>query len=416
MNLKVFLMATLIIANGLKAQLKNCSLPELGFVPIPDLQKETFRNFSGGLYSEGTNIMPTAYLLNGIQLSKSIQPMDTKGQIQNSGKIVFIGVGASNPRTEFSAFQRIMDTSSRKKENVILVNTCIGGQGVQKMNGLNDNYWKSAQHQFDSLQLSFLQVQVAWVETENTQSADTSFPSAPQKFLQDLKILLQTMKVHFPNLQLVYLSARAYSGWIDVSSGSAIGKGLLAPRDYYNGWAIKWLVDSAVQSKASFNYLGSDKKIPMPLYGNYSYTNGSQLRNNGFSLNCETDFAADGLHLTSSGEQKIALLMFDFFAEDTLADYWLWKSNRTLETSKVFNLSGVVYPNPVKDRIFFSADFDFKYVTELRISNTLGECILLINPLSNSSVDISQLCPGTYVLNCLDYQQNILKTERIIKL
>ncbi|MCC7299371.1 MAG: T9SS type A sorting domain-containing protein [Bacteroidia bacterium] len=374
MNRRLLMFVMFAQAFVLHAQQKNCSFPNVGLKPLPDLGTSKYRGFSGGLYTNGSNVPVGNYLTDALNNANSIGPLDSSGNASPSGKIVFAGVGASNPRTEFDAFAGFCDTFKKINKKLVLVNTCIGGQGVQKMNDPLDNYWKSTIKLFDSMKLNFKQVQIVWLETDNTQAADTVFPRAPQALLQDLKVLLQTLKLKFPNLKLCYLSARAYAGWIDLSGGGSPGKGLLAPRDYYNGWAIKWLIDSASAGNVGFEYKGNNKKIALPLFGSYHWTNGSETRKDGFQFDCNTDVGNDGLHLTPAGEQKIGKAMFDFFANAETATNWFYepKANATQEFVKPQFL---LFPNPNSGSHFNIITGKEYLKVECHIYNATGQLV-----------------------------------------
>jgi hypothetical protein len=372
---------------------KNCQLSRPAFIPLNDLGTNIFRGHQGGLYPSGSNSPSGTYLQDLQSYTQDIKPLDSSGNYNSKGQVVFIGVGASNPRTEFQAFQSILDTFQNLSTSLRTVNTCIGGQGVQKMNQLGDNYWKQADKMIDSMGLSNLQVQVAWVETENTGSPDSTFPGGPQLLLKDLKQLLKVMKQKYPKLKLCYFSARTYSGWVEGGSG----RGLEYPRDYYNGWAIKWFIDSAIsQSQSGFDYKGTTPTIPMPIYSTYNWTNGEVARKDGFSMDCETDFGGDGLHLSAVGENKIGRELFNFFSRDDNTKQWFLQSNKTsIEGNTVNEL--LVYPNPGNGLININTNF-FKE-TEVVVYNALMEKVANVSITQNTtSIDLTQYPDGFYLI------------------
>lgn len=295
---------------------KNCQVELTQLIPIPEIKTGYYRTYQGGLFPNGSNLVPTEHLNNLLSKARSIQPITKTGTFENTGSIVMIGVGASNPRTEFSAFSNLFAAKLRK--GTFLINTCIGGQGVQKMNQLSDTYWQQAYKTLEQNGFSKYQVQAAWIETENTGNGDTSFPTAPLALVQDLKQLLGTMKMHFPNLKLCYLSPRAFAGYAG-GNENTVGKGLLWPRDFYNGWAIKWLIENQIQNKPGYTL----NELPAISYASYHWSNGSIPRVDGFFLNCNTDLGVDGLHLTSLGEEKVGNLLNLFFMTDTTTQGWL---------------------------------------------------------------------------------------------
>lgn len=407
----LYLNFLLFFGLNLNAQ-KNCNLPNPGLKPIPDIASGTYRGFQGGLYSNGKNKPTGAYLSDALNFANNIKPLDINGNPSGSGKIVFAGVGASNPRTEFEALIRKTDTFSKLNSNLKLVNTCIGGQGVQKMNDPADNYWKTTLKLFDSLGCSFNQVQVVWIETDNTQSSDTVFPRAPFSLVKDLRILMETLKIKFPNLKLCYLSARAYSGWVDPAAGNTIGKGLLSPRDYYNGWAIKWLVDSASLQNPNYNYKGTTPKMALPLFGSYHYTNGSEASKDGFSFDCNTDVGGDGLHLTAPGEEKIGKRMFDFFRTDSVSKIWFLKSNSTSNVAVSQTNTFTVFPNPANQFVMIAVPRS-QPNQKVQLLDAMGKIVLestIPLNITGHKFNLDQIPNGVYFvkINGYNWMQKVL--------
>ncbi len=400
-NMKAQILILIIGYSSTLMGQKDCQQQRQSFIPLSELGKGYFRGYQGGLYPGGLNNPSGNYLQDLSNFSQSIQALDSNGMPDANGHIVFIGVGASNPRTEFQAFQKITDTFRHINKRLKTVNTCIGGQGVQKMNQLSDNYWKQADKMMDSMGLSNLQVQIAWLETENTSSADSSFPGGPASLVTDVKVLLRMMKQKYPNLKICYLSARTYAGW--VSGGT--GRGLEYPRDYYNGWAMKWVIDSAINQASGFEYSGSTPSIPMPVYSTYNWTNGEQVRQDGFSVDCETDFGGDGLHLSIAGENKIGEQLFKFFNSDIHTSRWFHeKQNSAVET--IYS-STSVYPNPGSGLIYLNGYHLVK--DQIKIYNSIMQEINRFE-VEDQSIDMSENPTGLYWI-----QLNIESKEVLIK-
>jgi hypothetical protein len=254
-------------------------------------------------------------------MTDAITPLSSNGSPdQSNGKIVMIGVGASNPRTEFNAFIAKATVDPAINANLVLANTCVGGQGVQKMNQPSDSYWKNAAKVLDSLGCSAQQVQVAWVETDNTQDADTTFPAAAQGLADQLYTLCSTMRTHYPNLKVIYFSSRSYAGYIDPATALA-GRGLLSPRDYLNGWAIKFLIERQINGTAGYAFSGESPALPALMWCTDNWADGITPKLDGLFWHCD-DFSGDGLHLSPLGEEKSGARIHAFFSTDALAQTW----------------------------------------------------------------------------------------------
>lgn len=103
--------------------------------------------------------------------------------------------------------------------------------------------------------------------------------------------------------------------------------GLKFPRDYYNGWGLKWFIENVINHELGYTYEGPSAEIPLVTWGTYHWTDGSVERMDGLLLDCEEDVAPDGLHLSGSGEIKMGQLMLNYFIADTTAKYWFLMKN-----------------------------------------------------------------------------------------
>lgn len=301
----------------------TCSLVDESLIPINDLGAGFYRGYKGGYYPSGSNNRPAGHLAQALSQVSMIQPLNVLGNPDPvSGKIVMIGVGASNPAKEFQQFVSICNTATGINSQLVFVNTCQGGQGIQKMNFEAAEYWLHAKDSLTNRGLDSSQVQIVWVETENTQKKDTAFPAAPEALVNDYRLLMQTIRIKYPNAKICYLSPRAYSGY--ALPTSPVGNGLKFPRDYYNGWAVKWLIERQIKNKPGYRYTGAGASLPFITFGSYHWTNGYLPRVDGLLLEC-AEVGADGLHLTVAGEIKMAQKMFEYFSTDETAASWFFE-------------------------------------------------------------------------------------------
>lgn len=395
---RIWIYGLLMLSGGQLNAQKNCAKPDPGYVPLNEPGNWNFQGYTGGMYGAGSRVKSGSHLADGLKAAAEVVPLDTQGNPAKAGKIVMIGVGASNPRTEFNAFMAFADTFTRKNPALSMVNTCIGGQGIQKMKSAGDNYWKIAAKTLDSLGLNARQVQVAWIETDNTANGDTAFPKAPLALTAEYRELLITLKSLYPNLKLCYFAGRAYSGWAEPQAGG-VGKGLLAPRDYLHGWATRFLIEKQVNREAGYISSGTGATIPFSTWANYSYTNGSSKRSDGFQLDCATDVGPDGLHLTAAGEQKIGLEIFRYFAADTTTKPWFLKQDMKLSVAEPLQTAELqIFPNPSSGQVSI-------HVPELRqpmlveVFNLQGMKLRTVQCGSNSiTLDTGLWSDGCYLV------------------
>ena len=381
---------------------KNCTVLSGSFVPIENLGTGTYMTFQGGQYPLGSNVRPSIQLTRALNQVNTIVPLNTLGVADPvNGKIVMAGIGASNPRTEFTAFKQYCDTFQCLNKKLKVVNTCKGGTGIQDMANATDPCWNEAIDTLLYYSVTNLQVQIVWIEQEHTGNSNTSFPSAPQQLVNNYKTLLEVVLQKYPNVKIAYINSRAYSGYAD----NSIGFGLRAPRDYYNSWAVKWLIEKQINDQTGFEYTGVNKNIPFIDWATNSWANGDILKPDGFFWDCLNDFgSSDGLHLSAIGEKKVGKRLFNYFSTDTTGKPWFLDAscNATVTGIKSNNLNvGEVsfYPNPTSNVLNIKSEFTFDYV----IYNNLGQGVKKgKHNGTNSSVDISDLEKGIYFIRAIN--------------
>lgn len=379
---------------------KDCDNDHLGNIPLIDLTDGYFNGVRGGLYPEGNNTRPAAHLEQCIANVTQIQPLSIDGTPDDDGRIVMLGIGASNPMTEFQKFIELSNDFEPVNDDLSIVNACVGGQGIQKMYDITDNYWSGVINNLDSEGLSKEQVQVIWIEQDNTNAYDTAFPSAPNALVSDFNMLLQVINTLFPNVQICYITARAYSGFAAPVDPDVSG-GLLYPRDYLNGWAVKFLVENVINHATGFETSGPAAQIPLVTWGSYHWTDGSSVRSDGLFLDCEVDLGPDGLHFSGAGENKMGLHMFEYFKSDTTAKYWYYDDVYSGIAQGDQVLSASVFPNPVSgDNIRVALPADLIGTRPAYTIYALDGAQIAEGFVNDSAatIDISTLPAGMFIL------------------
>jgi len=92
--------------------------------PITDLGTGLYLNqYQGGLYENGTNVLPSDHLADG-------QALDP--QIADGTPFVFLGIGMSDVENAFSTFLNTVEMTQNVNPNMTLV---VGGQARTPANG-----------------------------------------------------------------------------------------------------------------------------------------------------------------------------------------------------------------------------------------------------------------------------------------
>ena len=84
------------------------------------------------------------------------------------------------------------------------------------------------------------------------------------------------------------------------------------------------MIQSQIHGDAALNFdpaLG-EVKAPLVLWGPYFWADGTTPRRSDNLVWERKDFGGDGTHPSESGRQKVALLLLNFFKNDSLASSW----------------------------------------------------------------------------------------------
>lgn len=275
--------------------------------------------FSGGLYPDGENQPPAAHRLAGLLMAQQIVPRDSNGNPDSqNGKIGMISVGMSNTAMEFSTFRSLALNDSRLNPQLVLVNGAQAGQTAEHWLDPNASTWQVLNTRISTAGLTGLQVQVVWLKLTHTGS--NTFLQFTQNLLADLKVVVQNLKMLYPNIQMVFLSSRtrSYTYWNGLSP---------EPAAFESGFAVKWLIEEQINGAADLNFdpQRGPVRAPYLMWAAYLWADGPQPRSDGFVWLPE-DLESDCTHPSDAGRMKVADLLMRFFTSDPAAAPWFTSS------------------------------------------------------------------------------------------
>ena len=288
----------------------------IGFKPLTEMTAgDRYKGEDGGLYGNGQNTPPPAHLkAAGIQTAK-IAPLDADGKPSKDGKIGLISISMSNATQEYSLFKQLADKDPRKSAYMNIVDCAQGGQAMAEWVDPAGRAWTETDHRLIQAGLSPRQVQIVWVKLANkTPTGDLA--EHVGKLQKDTLATLQNAKTRFPNLRIAYLGSRIYGGY-------AVSRLNPEPYAYEGAFAVRGLIRSQVKGDAELRYdEESSAKAPLLLWGPYFWADGTTPRRSDNLVWERKDFGGDGTHPSESGRQKVALLLLNFFKNDSLASSW----------------------------------------------------------------------------------------------
>lgn len=392
----ILLFTFILIAPTVVAQ--NCGQISFGnpaYVPINDLKDGTWNGFMGGLYPNGSNLLPATHKKAGLQIASQIQPLDRNGfQDPINGKIVFISIGMSNTSMEFSTFIPMGNADINKKPEVKLVDCAEGGMSSDIISIVNA---KSYRHYWDTTVVkklaaagvTNLQVQAIWYK-EAYPVGNLSL--SPQTYSDSLTIqskrIMNIIKSKFPNAKICYVASRIYAGY----AASALNP---EPYSYWQGWAMKWMIEDQITNDPMLQYSGTRPNSPWLCWGTYNWANGTNASSDGLTWECPSDFNPDGTHPSLTGRQKVAARLLNFLNTDSVACWYRvggCSSVMSSDGNRISEPDCKIYPNPTNGQLLFS-----EVLYDFEVYNNFGQVVVSKVKLANS-ISTQELTDGIYFI------------------
>lgn len=306
--------------------------------------------YQGGLYENGTNVVPTDHAAVGFQLAAQVTPIN--------GSIGMISIGMSNAALEFGYFIG-NDITGNGAVNPLLkvVNTASGeGPGpcdFTVANGPSNTTCKDtfSGNAYDYIEQNFLtpagltanQVEVIWYKFAVPISPTipiTEQPSLPatkaNAYVYEGYIggTMRAIKQRFPNIKMVFFASRIYGGYNQSGKSPE-------PYAYETGFTMQFVIQAQVLqadrgggSDPVAGALGYDV-APWMAWGPYIWANGEipdQFDGLAWCAGTlsplppcngtEQDFEPDLLHPSVTGQAKVAAQLWDFFSSSQFTQGW----------------------------------------------------------------------------------------------
>ncbi len=287
----------------------------IGCAPLTCDVEADYLGEERGLYPGRQNVAPASHLDRGIALAKQLFPRDPEGNRDPEGKIGFMALGLSNTSSEFQVFQHLVSACGTVNAHLVLTNAAQPRKSAEVMALPDSNYWKVVDRRIKQDKLTNQQVQVVWIKTA-LKEPSAAFPAEPKRLYQCLRDTLYIVLTRFPNVKIAYLSSRSYGGYSEIPLSPE-------PHAYESAFAVKWLIRDQIEGDPELNPYAEKGVIRCPWlsWGPYLWADGVRPRNDGLSYLRE-DMIWDGVHPSPSGRNKIAALLFNFFALDRTAARW----------------------------------------------------------------------------------------------
>lgn len=295
----------------------DCTDSTLGFVPLSELTG-TYLGQPGGLYPGGLNVPPAAHDSAGKAISLQFLPLDTAGVIDPiNGVWVLLSIGMSNCTQEFSTFITAVAGDTTLHPHLRIIDGAQGGQTAAEIQYDTAAFWGVIDTRLATAGLSRKQVQAIWMK-EADASPSLAFPGHANILRDEFMTIAQVVKTRFPNARQMFSSSRTYAGY-------AISLLNPEPYAYESAFAVRWLIEAQIFGNDSVNFNPADGPVNSPwlAWGPYLWADGVIPRaSDSLQWLCSDFIIADGTHPDTTGRNKVASLLEDFFRTSDYTKVW----------------------------------------------------------------------------------------------
>ncbi len=312
--------------------------PTTGLVPLDDLATGLYLDrYMGGLYPGGTNEMPPAHVLVGLDRAAAVQPLDADGNPSPTGKCVLLSVGMSNTTQEFWGANQLVPPRSWSFAGQAAVHVVVNHAALAIVDGAKGgqtppywvpstaaNYDRVRDEQLAPLGLTEKQVQAIWIKQADA-APTVSLPNSNADAFtleRGLGQVVRACKIRYPNLQVIFFSSRIYAGYATSGLNPE-------PYAYESGFSVKWLIQAQINQMATghvdsiagdLNYYNGT--APWLAWGPYLWADGMNARSDGLVW-LQTDFdPKDYTHPGTPAETKVGRMLLDFLLASPFSRTW----------------------------------------------------------------------------------------------
>jgi hypothetical protein len=290
-------------------------------VALTDLGTGTYLGSEGGLYLNGSNIMPASHDADGVAFGQSIQPLDANGNPDPNGKYALLSMGMSVAFDTFLKFMQNSTADPSLSKNLVFVPAAQPRLGAVDWANIDSAAWADTFAYFlPQSGVTAQQVVAAWVESVDA-NPHGAFPGDMATLQSEYETAAQLLHTEFPNLKLAFFSSREYGAY---ENGLPHG-GDKEPFAYESAFAVRGMIQDQLNGVAAMNYNAANGPVVAPwvAWGPYLWADGLIARGDGLVWPCYY-FESDGQHPSSKtgGSEQDANMLLNFLKTDDAAAPW----------------------------------------------------------------------------------------------
>lgn len=255
-------------------------------LPLPELGSGFYQGEQGGLYPDGLNVPPAAYLAE-------LEAM--AAQLAEDDELVVACLGMSMMQNACSGFINNGYASGPDINPALRVINAAIGSKQQNWELVDNRVWEDSKIRLALA--GFAPEEVDIVLYHNAWGGPTlPFPDHSLLLLDSLRVTMDNIVYHYPNTQIIYLNSRHYGGWnLDSKSPE--------PWAYEEGFSYKWLIEERINGEIETPLLAWQAYQWVPTWP-------------------ESYFIEDGLHLSSEGQAASAAVWAEYFRTTSYIAPW----------------------------------------------------------------------------------------------
>lgn len=252
-------------------------------VPLPELATDTYLGQQGGLYPQGLNLPPVEYLAELDAVAN---------QLGNDNQVVIVAIGPSIMQNSVNGFMPFL-SSPEVNNNIVFVD---GTLGSNQQRFVDPDYfgWNTAVTRLAAVGLAPADVDVVFYYNALT-SPSGSFADFVQVAADSFGITYGIISDKYPNTKIVLHSSQHYAGWCGQCKAPE-------PYAYYNGFAVKELIERRINDEISG---------PLLAWNAYQWNDA-----------WPSSYFSDGLHLSGAGQQATGQLWHDYLSSTSFTASW----------------------------------------------------------------------------------------------
>lgn len=252
---------------------------------LPEIGTGEFMGEQGGLYPNGQNEPPIAYL----------QQLENVDCSNGNGQVIIVGLGMSMMQNALSGWENYLNLPE-VNDNLVLINGAIGSN---QQRWQDENYFGWSKGLQALLQAGYTTADVKCIMYHNAWSGPSGdFVPYAEMVKNSFAITMDIIQDKYPNVEMILINSRHY--------GLSPTSKQPEPYAFYEGWSVKWLIKDRINCVVNCGallawnaYQWKPEWIDHPEY-----------------------YVTDGLHLSQAGQNASGQIWHDYLANTSFTAGW----------------------------------------------------------------------------------------------